>query len=64
LPERAELAQILLRSIDEFSESEVESLWQKEAERRLREFREGKTQGIPAEVVFREAMIAAGDAKS
>ncbi len=56
LPERAELAQMLLLSIDESSESDVERLWQKEAERRLQEFREGKSQGIPAEEVFRKAI--------
>jgi putative addiction module component (TIGR02574 family) len=52
LEERAELAGSLLLSLDEPSESEVERLWFQEAERRLKEYREGKAKGIPAEEVF------------
>ena len=55
LDERAQLAGKLLLSVDEPSESEVERLWMEEAERRLREFRGGKTKGIPADEVFRRA---------
>jgi putative addiction module component (TIGR02574 family) len=56
LQERAQLAGRLLLSLDEPSESEVEQLWLEEAERRLKEFREGKVRGIPADDVFRRAM--------
>lgn len=56
LEERAELAGKLLLSLDEPSESEVERLWLKEAERRLQEYREGKMKGIPAEEVFNRAI--------
>ena len=56
LEERAQLARKLLLSLDEPSESEVERLWMEETERRLREFREGKTKGIPADEVFRRAI--------
>lgn len=56
LEERAELAGRLLLSLDEPSDSEVERLWMEEAKRRLREFREGKTRGIPAGEVFRRAI--------
>jgi putative addiction module component (TIGR02574 family) len=56
IEERAELAGRLLLSLDEPSESEIERLWLKEAERRLEEFRSGKVRGIPAEEVFRRAM--------
>ena len=56
LKERAQLAGTLLLSLDEPSESEVERLWLKEAERRLQEFREGKVKGIPAEQVFNRAI--------
>ena len=42
IEERAQLAGRLLLSLDEPSESETERLWLEEAERRLREFREGK----------------------
>jgi len=54
--ERAQLAGRLLLSLDEPSESEVESLWLEEAERRLEEFREGRVRSIPADEVFRRAM--------
>ena len=56
LEERAQLAGKLLLSLDEPSESEVERLWMEEAERRLKEFREGRTKGIPADEVFRRAV--------
>ena len=56
IEERAELAQRLLASLDDAPASEIEKLWIEEAERRLREFREGKTKGIPAEEVFRKAV--------
>ena len=56
IEERAQLAGRLLLSLDVPSESEVERLWLEEAERRLKEFREGRVQGIPADEVFRRAM--------
>jgi putative addiction module component (TIGR02574 family) len=56
LEERAQLAGKLLLSLDEPSESEVERLWLEEAERRLKEFREGEIQGITADDVFRRAV--------
>ncbi len=56
LKERAQLAGALLSSLDEPTESEVERLWLKEAERRLRDFREGKVKSIPAEEVFKRAI--------
>lgn len=54
--ERAQLAGRLLLSLDEPSESELESLWLEEAERRLEEFREGRVRSVPADEVFRRAM--------
>jgi putative addiction module component (TIGR02574 family) len=56
IEERAQLAGRLLLSLDEPSESEVERLWLEEAERRLKEFREGKMRGMPADEVLRRAM--------
>jgi len=56
LEERAQLAGTLLSSLDEPSETEVERLWLQEAERRLRDYREGKVKGIPAEEVFNRAI--------
>lgn len=56
LEERAQLASRLLLSLEEPSESEIERLWLEEAERRLREFREGRVQGISGDQVFRRAI--------
>lgn len=56
LEDRAQLASRLLLSLEEPSESEIERLWLEEAERRLREFREGRVQGIPGDQVFRRAI--------
>jgi putative addiction module component (TIGR02574 family) len=56
IEERAQLAGRLLLSLDEPSESEAEALWLEEAERRLREFREGRVRSIPADEVFRRGM--------
>lgn len=56
LEERAELAERLLLSLDDPSESDIERLWLEEAERRLQEFREGEVKGIAAEEVFRRAI--------
>lgn len=50
--ERAELAHILIASIDESSDSEVSSAWEIELKKRVREIREGNVKGIPAEEVF------------
>ena len=52
---RARLAKKLLLSLDAPSEQENLSLWVTEAERRLREIREGKVREIPAEEAFRRA---------
>jgi len=56
IEERAQVAGRLLLSLDEPSDSELDRLWFDEAERRLREFREGSVSGIPADDVFRRAM--------
>ena len=55
LDDRAALATKLLESLEEPSEEEILQLWMQEAERRLQDFREGKTRGIPAEEVFQRA---------
>jgi putative addiction module component (TIGR02574 family) len=56
IKERAQLAGKLLLSLDESSESEIERLWLNEAEHRLKEYREGRVQGIPADEVYRRAI--------
>ncbi len=51
---RALLAERLLGSLDALSAAEIETLWLDEAERREREWDDGKVEGIPAEQVLRE----------
>jgi putative addiction module component (TIGR02574 family) len=53
---RAQLASTLLLSLEEPPESEIERLWLEEAERRLKEFRDGRVQGIPGDQAFRRAI--------
>ncbi len=54
LPEqsRAQLAQKLLRSLEEYEEAEVERLWIEEAKRRREDLRRNPGAGIPAREVF------------
>lgn len=50
--ERAKLAQVLISSIDEVTAEDMSSAWDAELKKRVREIREGKVKGIPAEEVF------------
>lgn len=50
--ERAELAHILISSIDESAAEDTSSAWDMELEKRVREIREGVVKGIPAEEVL------------
>lgn len=54
--DRARLAVRLLSSLEETTESpeEIEKLWIAEAERRLKELRDGVAEGTPARKVFAE----------
>jgi len=58
LEERAALAKVIVESLDELSESEIEALWVREAERRLDELEQGRVTEISAEEVFRRARAA------
>jgi putative addiction module component (TIGR02574 family) len=58
LDARARLAEKLLLSLDAPSDEENLRLWVAEAERRLRDLREGKAKEVPAEEVFRRARQA------
>jgi putative addiction module component (TIGR02574 family) len=49
LPERAQLAQKLLESLDIPSEQEARQLWLREAQRRAEEIDQGKVQLVTAE---------------
>lgn len=55
LRDRAKLTEKLLGSLDGLSEAEIEQLWLDEAKQRLEDYRAGRSEGIPAEDVFREA---------
>ena len=58
LRDRVRLAQQLASSLDDEIETDVESLWFAEAERRLEELRSGEVQGIAADEAFRSAREA------
>ena len=53
--ERAILAEHIIRSLDDEEDPEVEKLWIAEAERRYKEYKEGKVKAKPATLVFKEA---------
>ena len=53
--ERAELARILLLSLDPADQQGNEAVWAEEAERRYEELKAGLVQAIPSEQVFAEA---------
>jgi putative addiction module component (TIGR02574 family) len=55
---RARLAEKLILSLDAPSDEENLCLWVAEAERRLRDLREGRAKEISAEEVFRRARQA------
>jgi hypothetical protein len=52
---RAKLANKLLSSLEELSETEIEKLWAEEALRRNEEISKSKVKLRPAEVVFKNA---------
>jgi putative addiction module component (TIGR02574 family) len=58
LEARARLAERIILSLDAPSEEENLHLWVLEAERRLKELREGRAKEIPAEEVFQKARTA------
>ncbi len=55
LSARARLAERLISSLDDEADPDAETLWAREAERRLDELRAGKVKGRPATTVFRKA---------
>lgn len=58
LDARARLAEKLILSLDVPSDKENLHLWVVEAERRLKDLREGRAKEIPAEEMFRRARQA------
>jgi len=51
LEARTALVQILLESLEDLTEAQVEGLWLSEAERRQREVREGRVKLVPGDEV-------------
>ncbi len=51
---RAMLAEHLLESLDASDQKEIDSAWAEEAERRMREIREGKVETIDGDLVLQE----------
>jgi len=52
--ERGEMAALLIRSLDEKADEDVDSAWMNEIMRRRQEALDGKAEMISAEEVFRE----------
>lgn len=53
--ERAELARVLILSLEDAGEEGNEQIWAEEAKRRYRELKEGVEQAIPSSEVFAKA---------
>lgn len=53
--ERAELARVLLLSLEEPADQDLEAAWAREAERRYEELKAGSVSSIPSEQVLAEA---------
>lgn len=51
--ERFSVVEGILRSLDE-PDTSLDAIWAKEAEKRLRAYREGDLEGIPMKEVFKE----------
>ena len=52
LTARAELASLLLDSLEDLSDEDSDQLWAQEAERRFAEYKAGNIEAVPAEEVF------------
>ena len=55
LEERAQLAQVLLESVEQEAEPEVEAAWEAEIASRLAKYERGEARLIPATEVFEAA---------
>ena len=52
--DRAALAEKLLASLEQVSEKEAEHIWADEAQRRLDDYRAGRSKAVPAQEVSRK----------
>lgn len=55
LHERAMLAEHLIQSLEDEDDTDLERLWIEEAERRYKEYKEGKVKAKSAVLVFKDA---------
>ena len=55
LDDRAALAEKLLASLDELDEEEADRLWAEEAQRRLKDYREGRAESVAAQDLAKKA---------
>ncbi len=55
LDDRAALAEKLLASLDELDEEEADRLWAEEAQRRLKDYREGRARSVGARDLAKKA---------
>ncbi len=56
--EKVELAHALFRSLDEAESREIKKLWLEEAERRYREYLDGKVEAVSGEEAIRRIRTA------
>ena len=52
MDQRAELAHVLIHSLDEGADADVEAAWDAELARRMEQIERGEARGEPAESVF------------
>jgi putative addiction module component (TIGR02574 family) len=52
--DRAELVEKLLQSLNVPTQKQIDRLWAKEAEKRVKEYEQGKIKAIDGEQVFKE----------
>jgi putative addiction module component (TIGR02574 family) len=55
--DRATVAEKLLESLEGEEQAEIDRAWVEEAERRIRDYEQGKARGIPAHEVMRSLSI-------
>ena len=60
---RVRLAEKIIASIDDYATPELETAWNDEIERRVKEIDSGAEKGIPAEDVMKEARRALHEAR-
>lgn len=60
---RVRLAERIIESIDDYADAQLESAWDGEIERRVKEIQSGAEKGIPAGEVMKEARLALNETR-